>query len=75
MRIGARVRVAAMGAALILSVWTRAYADSAQEQREQNENNIPQCTHKIGTMSIIEPENHWWVQYNLGSPEALLKIF
>jgi Curli production assembly/transport component CsgG/Bacterial SH3 domain len=36
---------------------------------------IPVCDKKIGTMSVVEPENRWWVQYNLESPEALIKVF
>lgn len=36
---------------------------------------IPTCDKKIGTMSVLEPENKWWVQYNLESPEALIKVF
>jgi hypothetical protein len=36
---------------------------------------IPICDKKIGTLSVHEPENKWWVQYNLESPEALIKVF
>jgi curli biogenesis system outer membrane secretion channel CsgG len=36
---------------------------------------IPVCDKKIGTLSVVEPENKWWVQYNLESPEALIKVF
>jgi curli biogenesis system outer membrane secretion channel CsgG len=36
---------------------------------------IPVCTKKIGAMSVLEPEQHWWVQYNLESPEALIKVY
>ena len=36
---------------------------------------IPTCDKKIGTLSVVEPENQWWRQYNLESPEALIKVF
>lgn len=36
---------------------------------------MPVCEKKFGTMSVLEPENKWWVQYNLESPEALIKVF
>jgi curli biogenesis system outer membrane secretion channel CsgG len=35
---------------------------------------LPVCEKKIGTLSVVEPEQKWWVQYNLESPEALLKV-
>ena len=30
---------------------------------------------QIGTLAIVEPENQWWREFNLGSPEAILKVF
>ncbi|HKQ63023.1 MAG TPA: CsgG/HfaB family protein [Candidatus Polarisedimenticolaceae bacterium] len=36
---------------------------------------MPVCDKKIGTLSVAEPENNWWRQYNLESPEALIKVF
>src|SRR5262245_55246460 len=36
---------------------------------------IPTCEKKIGTLSVMEPEHNWWQQYNLESPEALIKVF
>ncbi|HVW70846.1 MAG TPA: CsgG/HfaB family protein [Steroidobacteraceae bacterium] len=36
---------------------------------------IPICDKKIGTLAVTEPENKWWVQYNLESPEALIKVY
>lgn len=35
---------------------------------------IPICDKKIGTLSVVEPENQWWHQFNLESPEALIKV-
>src|ERR1700682_2464467 len=36
---------------------------------------IPICDKKIGTLAVAEPENKWWLAYNLESPEALIKVF
>ena len=36
---------------------------------------IPQCAKPIGVLAIVEPETQWWRQLNLGSPEAVIKVF
>ena len=36
---------------------------------------IPTCDKKIGTLAVTEPQNKWWVGYNLESPEALIKVY
>jgi curli biogenesis system outer membrane secretion channel CsgG len=36
---------------------------------------IPTCDKKIGTLAVTEPQNKWWLAYNLESPEALIKVF
>jgi len=36
---------------------------------------LPQCAQPIGRAAIREPQNQWWVQYGLGSPEVLIKLF
>lgn len=36
---------------------------------------IPKCDKKIGTLAVKEPERTWWVDLQLESPEALIKIF
>ena len=48
---------------------------SARKEQEQRTADIPRCTHNLGTLAIVEPDNQWWREYNLGSPEAILKIF
>jgi len=50
-------------------------AQTAQEQRAQKEAQIPTCTKKYGALAVIEPEKQWWVEYNLGSPAALIKVY
>src|SRR2546429_2162652 len=48
---------------------------SAALAQENELSKIPTCDKKIGTMSVAEPEQKWWLQYNLESPEALLKVY
>jgi curli biogenesis system outer membrane secretion channel CsgG len=50
-------------------------ASSARRDQERAERQIPVCTRKLGSVAIVEPDNQWWREYNLGSPEAILKVF
>jgi curli biogenesis system outer membrane secretion channel CsgG len=50
-------------------------AVAAVRAADQPPPQIPTCDKKIGTLAVTEPENKWWVQYNLESPEALIKVF
>jgi len=36
---------------------------------------IPVCARPIGVLAIVEPETQWWREMNLGSPEAILRVF
>lgn len=50
-------------------------ASSARRSQERATQEIPVCTRKLGTVAIVEPDNQWWRELNLGSPEAILRIF
>ena len=50
-------------------------ADSISDKTAQKQAEIPNCTHKIGTLAVDEPKNNWWQPLGLESPEALLKVF
>src|SRR4051812_35322586 len=68
------------GAAVALVVTTPAYAKSSKassgrQDQAQGTAEIPRCAHKIGSLAIVEPENQWWRELNLGSPEAILRVF
>jgi curli biogenesis system outer membrane secretion channel CsgG len=54
---------------------TNASAASAQEQRQQKQAEIPRCARPLGNLAVDEPQRNWWSQLNLGSPEALIKVF
>ena len=60
------------GAALAL-VSADAFGATAEQQRAKKIAEIPKCTRIMGVIAVEEPQRNWWVQLNLGSPEALLK--
>ena len=64
------------GATLAL-VSAPAIADQSSGYKDQmrGQAEIPQCTHRLGTLAIVPPDNQWWHEYNLGSPEAIIKVF
>ena len=76
-----RLNFAAASAALLLSsapAWAQTSNTGASESRRMQLNaqsQIPVCTRKLGTLAIVEPDNQWWRGYNLGSPEAIIKVF
>jgi curli biogenesis system outer membrane secretion channel CsgG len=67
-------KFAALAAAIAISS-PSAFAASIQEKTDRAQAEIPNCTHKIGTLAVREPENKWWEGLGLESPEALLKVF
>jgi len=64
----------AAGAALTL-IGSAAFAATAQQQRDQKMAQIPQCAQTLGVLAVEEPQRNWWTQLQLGSPEALIKLF
>ena len=50
-------------------------ASSGKQMQDKGELAIPHCTKRLGTIAIVEPDNQWWREYNLGSPEAILRVF
>jgi curli biogenesis system outer membrane secretion channel CsgG len=48
---------------------------SGRQDQTKGTQEIPKCYKKLGTIAIVEPENQWWREMNLGSPEAILRIF
>lgn len=48
---------------------------SARKDQEKGTAEIPRCDKKLGTIAIVEPDDQWWRELNLGSPEAIIKVF
>jgi len=59
----------------VISSPALADASSGHKMQAAGEQQIPMCTHKIGTLAIVPPDKEWWRELNLGSPEAIIKIF
>ncbi|MEJ7926807.1 penicillin-binding protein activator LpoB [Sphingobium sp. AN641] len=48
---------------------------SGRQAQTKKQMEIPRCTKRLGTVAIVEPDNQWWRELNLGSPEAIIKLF
>lgn len=48
---------------------------SGRQAQAKGTAEIPTCSRKLGTIAIVEPDNQWWRELNLGSPEAILRVF
>jgi len=70
---------AALTAALVVSASPAMAASkdksSGRKDQEKGTAEIPRCAKKLGAIAIIEPDDQWWREYNLGSPEAIIKVF
>lgn len=67
-----------MAASIALSGQSAMAADkgsSGHQAQKKGEAQIPVCTRNLGTIAIVEPDNQWWREMNLGSPEAIIKLF
>jgi curli biogenesis system outer membrane secretion channel CsgG len=72
-----RIRAAAILMSIAALTASPAAADpsSARKAQSAGEAQIPHCTRSLGSVAIVEPDNQWWREMNLGSPEAILKVF
>ncbi|MBO9713830.1 MAG: penicillin-binding protein activator LpoB [Sphingomonas sp.] len=50
-------------------------ASSGRKAQERGLREIPKCSRVLGTIGMVPPEKEWWRELNLGSPEAILKVF
>jgi len=48
---------------------------SGRKDQNKGMQEIPQCYKNLGTVAIVEPDTQWWREFNLGSPEAIIKLF
>ena len=70
-----RLRPTRAGAVLAFLTGSALCVMAAARAADQPPPEIPTCDKKIGTLAVTEPENKWWLAYNLESPEALIKVF
>ena len=51
-------------------------ASSAHKMQLNAQSQIPVCARPLGALAIVvDEENQWWRAYNVGSPEAIIKVF
>lgn len=48
---------------------------SGRQAQQRGMMEIPRCAAPIGAMSVVEPDSQWWRDYNLGTPENIIKVF
>ena len=48
---------------------------SGRQAQARGTAEIPRCTRNLGTVAIVEPDNQWWRELSLGSPESILRVF
>ncbi|MGN6497220.1 MAG: CsgG/HfaB family protein [Tsuneonella sp.] len=70
-------RVLGAVAALGVVAAAPAAADDSSGRKAQTKGTaeIPHCAKNLGTVAIVEPDNQWWRELSLGSPEAILRVF
>jgi curli biogenesis system outer membrane secretion channel CsgG len=71
------IKCAFLAGATLALISTPASADPSSGHKDQmrGQAEIPVCSHRIGTLAIVEPDQQWWRELNLGSPEAIIKVF
>lgn len=66
--------LAALSITFVAAAFAPARAESIDDKRARKEAEIPICSHKIGSLAVHEPDNHWWEGLGLASPEAVIKV-
>ncbi len=76
MAISMTMRAALAATAMLVATGAPAAAQSgARKEQVKKTAEIPRCTKRLGTIAIVEPDNNWWAPLQLGSPEAIIKVF
>ncbi|GAB3104698.1 CsgG/HfaB family protein [Lysobacter terrae] len=71
-------RLCLIGTALAMAASPAlAQRQSAQDMRKDQMQQIPVCAKKLGTISVLEPEDatNWWTGQQLPAPSKLIKVF
>ena len=77
LRLTAALAVSAAFAAAVPAAAQTSNTGASESRKMQSAATaqIPQCAKPMGVLAIVEPETQWWRQLNLGSPEAVIKVF
>jgi len=64
-----------LAGAAILGLLSSPHSAIARKAKKDGQTaDIPHCAKSLGTVAIDQPQNQWWRFYNLGNPEALIKL-
>ena len=56
------------------SIALSAGAAEAKSKKAKRAAQIPTCTQSVGTVAVVDPENRWWYNYKLESPQNIIKF-
>lgn len=48
---------------------------SGRKAQDRASMEIPRCSQNLGTIAVVEPDDKWWREFNLGSPEQIIRVF
>jgi curli biogenesis system outer membrane secretion channel CsgG len=70
------IRSAFVTPAVVMSLALASASPAIAKKAPQRQvTDIPVCQKVIGVAAVVEPDNDWWRELDLGSPEALIKFF
>ena len=77
MSIKPTILVLAAVVAAVAAAPAQAQRRSAQEIKAEKQARLPVCAKRLGTISVIEPEDvtNWWSGQQLPAPSKLIKVF
>lgn len=70
-----KIGIAFLAASIAFTAQPAAAKSSARKAQDKGMAEIPRCARSLGTVAIVEPDNQWWREFSLGSPEAIIKVF
>ena len=73
--VGAALALVSTSASAGILGGSQAKPSSGRNEQQAGMAQIPQCSHRLGTLAIVPPDKEWWRELNLGSPEAIIKVF
>lgn len=65
---------AVAAAAMTMTAMPADAQSSGRRAQDEAAYQIPQCTQRLGSIAIVEPDDNWWTRYELQSPEAILQV-
>ncbi|MGD9812321.1 MAG: CsgG/HfaB family protein [Sphingobium sp.] len=74
-KVKALVGALSMMAVVASPAMAKDKGSSGRQEQAKKTMEIPHCAKRLGTVAIVEPDQQWWRELSLGSPEAIIKLF